>query len=59
MKQIYVVRKYVLAESVAEAVKKEKEIAVADCYLTDHSTVEHLESLQPRKEKAGFKEKKS
>lgn len=58
-KQIYVVRKYVYAESIEEAIKLEKKIAPADIYLTEYSTAAHLEELSPKKDTTGFKEKKN
>lgn len=47
IKKIYVVRKYVQAESVEEALIKEKKIAPVDVWLTEYSTTQHLESLSP------------
>jgi len=58
MKNIYIVRKYVQARSIAEALKKEKKVTPADIFLSDHSTAECLEELQPRKSITGFKGKK-
>lgn len=57
-KQIYIVRKYVYAESIEEAVRLEKKVAPADVYLTEYSTAAHLEELSPRKDITGFKDKK-
>lgn len=59
MKQIYIVRKYVYAESVEEAIKLEKKVKPADVYLTEYSTAMQMETLQPRKETTGFKKNKN
>jgi hypothetical protein len=45
MKQIYVIRKYVKAESIEEALVKEKRIKPTDCFLTDYSATQHLDNL--------------
>lgn len=58
MKNIYVIKKYVTAESIEEALKKEKGVAPVDVYLTDYSTQQYLEALVPKKEVAGFNNKK-
>lgn len=48
MKQIYVLRKYVQADSIEEAIKKDKKTPVVDCWLTEYSTTQHLENLSPK-----------
>jgi len=50
MKKIYTIRKYVHADSIAEALRKEKKVEPVDVYLTDYSTTSHLEDLVPRKD---------
>jgi len=50
MKKIYVIRKYVQAESITEALKKEKKIDPCDVWLTEYSTTQHLEDISPRHE---------
>jgi hypothetical protein len=50
MKKIYVIRKYVQADSVLEALKKEKKVDPSDVWLTDYSTTQHLEDISPRHE---------
>ncbi len=48
MKKIYVIRKYVQANSIAEALKKEKKVEPVDCWLTEYSTTQHLEDISPK-----------
>lgn len=48
MKKIYVIKKYVQADSVLEALKKEKKVEPSDVWLTDYSTAQHLEDISPR-----------
>lgn len=48
MRKIYIVRKYVQADSIEEALRKEKKIAPCDCWLTDYSQIQHLEEISPR-----------
>lgn len=50
MKKIYVIKKYVQADSVLEALKKEKKVDPSDVWLTDYSTAQHLEDISPRHE---------
>ena len=58
MLSIYVIRKYVKATSVANALKHEKTTAVHDCYMEDLSTKTFLDNLAklstPPKEKYGI-----
>lgn len=50
MKKVYVVRKYVLAENVADALRKEKKNKVDDVFLDTKSTDIYLDSLMKPKE---------
>lgn len=50
MKKVYIIRKYVPADSISEALKKEKMIKPDDIFLTDYSTTQHLEEISPRKQ---------
>lgn len=43
MRKIYVVRKYVVANSVEDALKKEKDIKVDDCWLEESTQKAWLE----------------
>jgi len=45
MLSIYVIRKYVKATSVANALKHEKTTVVHDCYMEDLSTKTFLDNL--------------
>lgn len=38
MKYIYVIRKYVVADSIKSAIRKDKETEVHDCWLSEGST---------------------
>ena len=51
---IYVIRKYVKASSAAEAIKKEKDITVHDCWLEEQTQKEIINRLYEEKEKIGF-----
>ena len=42
------IKKYVQADSITEALKKEKDIKPTDIWLTDYSVAQHLEDLSPR-----------
>lgn len=44
-KKIYIVRKFVLAHSIEEALDKEKTIEPDDCYMDEYSIKEHKEDL--------------
>jgi len=52
MKKIYVVRKFVLAESVIEALQKERTQPVDDCWAEESTHKEFLHDQQ--KETIGF-----
>lgn len=48
--QIYIIRKYILASSVKDAVKKDRTVEVHDCWLEENSQkqmVEDMTSKQP------------
>ncbi len=55
MKKIYIIKKYVLAESIEEALVKEKKAKVSECWLSDYSQNKAMEELQPNEKVAGFK----
>jgi hypothetical protein len=58
MKNIYVVRKYVLANSAKQAMEKERKTPVHDCWLEENSQKRMLESMENiDKKKAGIKTK--
>lgn len=57
MKKIYVIRKFILASSVQEAIKKEKNAVIDDCFANEDQHREFLMDLQ-KKTVAGFKAKK-
>ena len=42
--KLYVVRKYIMAISVVQAIKKEKETPVHDCWIQDEWKTDHLAS---------------
>lgn len=50
MQKIYIVRKYVSAKSIEDAIKKEKDIKPDDVWLTDYSTNQRLEEISPKKQ---------
>lgn len=45
-KKIYIVRKFVAANSIQEALEKEKNVPPDDCWLDDFSIKEHKEMLE-------------
>lgn len=56
MKSIYIIRKYVLANSAKQAMIKEKLTPVHDCWLEENSQKKMLDSLETKK-KLGIKTK--
>lgn len=55
MRKIYVVRKYVVASSVEEALQKEKKIPVDDCWLEEQTQKDWLEEKSGKNlSKIGF-----
>lgn len=48
---IYIVRKYVKANSISEALKKEKSTAVHDCWLSDASTTRLMDETEKDEKK--------
>lgn len=54
MKKIYVVRKYVLANSAEEAIKLSKRKAIDDCWAEDDTHKEILRELIKKENKIGF-----
>lgn len=57
-KNVYIVKKYVQAESIKQAIELEKTILPTDVYLTEYSAQQHLEELQPRNQTVGFNNSK-
>lgn len=51
MQKIFVVQKYVPANTLLEALKKEKKIAPTEAWMTDHSKNQHLEDISPTKKR--------
>lgn len=54
-KKIFVVRKYVVATSVIDAIKKEKKQAVDDCWVEDDAHKEYLREKIKKVNPVGFK----
>ena len=55
MRKIYVVRKYVVASSVEEALQKEKKTPVDDCWLEEQTQKDWLEEKSGKHlQKIGF-----
>lgn len=45
MKKIYIIRKFVVASSLSDAIRKEKKVAPDDVYLDDFSIKNYKEEL--------------
>jgi hypothetical protein len=59
MKKVYIVRKYILANSVGEALRKEKKHKPDDAYVEEKSINNFIEKLQKEEPaQMGFKQKK-
>lgn len=54
MKKIYIIRKYIVAKSAAEAIRKEKKVAVDDCWVEDNTHKEYLYEQIEGKKDIGF-----
>lgn len=54
MKNIFIVRKYVIALSVADAVKKEKKTPVADVWLDEQCKNYLVDAVMKHEKKTGF-----
>lgn len=54
MKKVYVIRKYVLAENVQEALKLDSQTKVDDCYANDDTHRDYLQELM-KTEIEGFR----
>lgn len=50
MKKVYEIRKYVVAENIAQAIKMEKTIEPDEVYITKHSSDILLDELHTKKE---------
>ena len=57
MKKVYIVRKYVWAESAEEAIKKSKRQKVDDCWADDATNQELLKAKMTKQLEMGFKKK--
>lgn len=44
MKQIYIIHKYVVANSIKDAIKNEAQADVTNCFLSEHSLTKYLDS---------------
>lgn len=53
-KNIFIVRKYVIASSIADALKKEKTTPVADVWLDEQCKNLLVDAVYRRNEKTGF-----
>ena len=59
MKKVYIVRKYILANSVGEALRKEKKHKPDDAYVEEKSINNFIENLtKPKESPIGFRKKK-
>lgn len=58
MKYVYIIRKYIEAKSLKEAVKLDKKTEPHDVWLTDESSKELQEAILKKKKSVGFKSKK-
>lgn len=58
--KVYVVRKFVLADNVSDAIKKEKKVFADECYLHDTTLNNYLDKLTPKEQPKpmGFETKK-
>lgn len=59
MKKVYIVRKYILAKSVKEAIRLEKKREVDDCWAEEKSLSTFIENITPKvvENPVGFKNK--
>ena len=57
MKKVYEIRKYVVAESITQAIKIEKSFEPDEVYITKHSTDILLDDLHTKKDKEKSKGK--
>lgn len=54
-KNIYIIRKYVLASSITEAIKKDKTTQPHDCWLEENAQKRIIDDMSEKKEFLGFK----
>ncbi len=54
MKHIYIIKKYIAADSISDAIKKEKKGVVSEVYLDNKSYDRHIEKLIPVVPLKGF-----
>jgi polysaccharide deacetylase 2 family uncharacterized protein YibQ len=57
MKKLYIVRKYVIANSITDAIKKEKKVEIDDCWLDDDFKRASIDNMLENKKNIGFKNK--
>lgn len=50
IKKVYIIRKYILASSAGEAIRKEKQHGVDDCWAEEKSLNSFIERLTPKPE---------
>lgn len=54
MKKVFIIRKYVLAETAEQAMKLEKKVPVHDCWVEESSLKDSIAALQKDPNKIGF-----
>lgn len=56
MKKVYIIRKYIVANSASQAIRKEKHHKVDDCWMEENKSRNYLDSLtkEPNKKRTGF-----
>lgn len=57
MKNIYIIQKYVLAESIEEALKLEKKIKPDECFLDKTSQTAKVGAMQTEQVQIGYRQK--
>lgn len=53
-KKVYIVRKFVFADSILDAYQKEKKIAPDDVYLEDNSMKTHIDNISKEVNETGY-----
>jgi len=53
-KKVYIVRKYIVANTLAEAVRKEKKQSPDDVWMEDSSTKNYIENISKEDNKTGY-----
>ena len=54
MRYVYIIKKYIPADSLSQAIKKEKDYPVTDAWMDDRSTTVYTDKIMNRKD-IGFK----